>query len=365
MLLTSSKLIKNKKDIQKVKKTAQICGFFNAYVCVRALMCCILLKIILIIQIIIFDTIRKYVPEKGINKMKFKKGLSALGLLLALTTVACGGTGSSAAEGSAKGSSQPAISSSSALPSIKVTAADNKKTLEVEETVQLSADVEGITWESSNTAVATVDATGKVTAVAAGTAKISAKKDGYKAGDITITVNKPANPLLTPLVRNYTEGQAEQNTAGKEYIPLNDATAGKVGVKISIQNWEVPTFEGVTAESVLASDGGIEPKNDHNAFIGFRIKAPKAGNYQLVVTGKGSSSGDGKTLNDRAFAVKVNGEDVEIEGDREPINSTAHTAFVAAPTIALRGTEEDVVAISCSDYRIKFDTTSFVLFNEI
>ena len=298
--------------------------------------------------------------KEKINIMKFKKALGVFAVLLALTVVGCN---TSSGDGSA--SKKPSTQSSSALPAIKVTAAGDKKTLEVDETVQLSADIAGVTWESSATSVATVNGEGLVTAVGAGSAKISAKKDGYKDGSISITVNKPANPLLTPLVRNYTEGAAQTSTTNKEYIPLEDAAAGKVGVKISIQNWELPTFEGVDSTSKLASDGGIEPKNEHSAFIGFRIKAPKAGNYQLVLRGKGSSSGDGKTLNDRAFAVKVNGQDVEIEGDREPINSTAHTDFVAAPTIALRGTEEDVVSISCSDYRIKFDTASFVLFNEI
>lgn len=183
----------------------------------------------------------------------------------------------------------------------------------------------------------------------------------------TTTSAAPAeNPLLTPLVRNYTEGQAVKNSSDKDYIPLTDATANKVGVKIAMANWEVATFEGATATAVLASDGGIEPKNDHNAFIAFKVKAPKAGNYQMVVSGKGSSSGEGKTLSDRAFAVKLNGEDVEVEGDREPINSSDYTAFVAAPTMALRGPEqEDIIALSCSDYRIKFDTASFVIFNEI
>lgn len=181
------------------------------------------------------------------------------------------------------------------------------------------------------------------------------------------TSSAPAeNPLLTPLVRNYTDGTAAQNSSGKDYIPLTDATANKVGVKIAMANWEVATFDGATATAVLANDGGIEPKNDHNAFISFKVKAPKAGNYQMVVSGKGSSSGEGKTLADRAFAVKLNGEDVEVEGDREPINSSDYTAFVAAPTMALRGPEqEDIISLSCSDYRIKFDTASFVIFNEI
>ena len=293
--------------------------------------------------------------------MKIKKGLGALAILLALTAVACNGAPASSGDGQ-KSSNQ--VSSTSALPAIKVTAADNKKTLEVDETVKLTADVEGVTWESSNTAVATVDQEGNVTAVGDGTAKISAKKDGYKAGEISITVNKPANPLLTPLQRNYTEGDAAQNSAGKEYIPLNDATANKVGVKISIQNWEIA--EGSPSGTKLASDGGIEPKNDHTVFIAYKIKAPKAGNYQMVMNGK-CSSGDGevKTLDERAFMIKVNGQSIDVEADRNPM-TTSLADFVAAPTLALSGPEqEDVIAISCSDYRIKFGPTSFVLFNEI
>ena len=295
--------------------------------------------------------------------MKFKKCLGALAILLALTTVACNGGGNSSAAPS-NGSKSNSQQSTSVLPSINVTAADNKKTLEVDETVKLTASVEGVTWESSAPAVATVDGEGLVTAVAAGTAKITAKKDGYKDGFVSITVNKPANPLLQPLQRNYTEGDAAQNSAGKEYIPLNDAAAGKVGVKISIQNWEIA--EGSPNNTKLASDGGIEPKNDHTVFIAYKIKAPKAGNYQMVMNGK-CSSGDGevKTLDERAFMIKVNGESVDVEADRNPM-TTSLADFVAAPTLALSGPEqEDIIAVSCSDYRIKFGPTSFVLFNEI
>ena len=298
--------------------------------------------------------------------MKMKKAFGALAVLLALTVVACGGgnnSQSAAPSGSKSASSAPSSSSSSAQPKITVTAADSKTEVEVGQTLQLSSDVAGVTWESSAVAVATVNGEGLVTGVATGEATITAKKDGYKNGTLTIKV---PDPSLKPLVRNYTEGTPAKNSAEKEYIPLADPTANKVGVKIAIANWVVADFEGATATAKLASDGGIEPKNDHNAFIAFKIKAPRAGNYQMVVSGKGSSSGEGKTLDDRAFAVKLNGEAVDVKGDREPINSTDYTAFVAAPTMALRGPEqEDVIALSCSDYRIKFDTASFVLFNEI
>ena len=294
--------------------------------------------------------------------MKMKKGLGALAILLALTVVACNSTPAASASNAPKSSNTPA--STSTLPSIKVTAADNKKTLEVNETVKLTADVEGVTWETSAAAVATVDGEGLVTAVGAGTAKISAKKDGYKAGEITITVNKPANPLWTPLERNYTDGEPAQNSAGKEYIPLNDATANKVGVKIAIKNYEVA--EGATASSSLSSDGKIGPVNDHDAALAWKIKAPKAGDYQLVMVGKCKTDAADYTLAERAFGVKLNGNEVDVEASERVAVTPEAAPFVAAPTITLSGPEtEDVIAITCTDYRIQFDTSSFLLFQEI
>ena len=294
--------------------------------------------------------------------MKFKKCLGALAVLLALTTVACNGGGNPSASGNKPTSS--AQQSTSVLPSINVTAADNKKTLEVDETVKLTASVEGVTWESSAPAVATVDGEGLVTAVGAGTAKITAKKDGYKEGSISITVNKPANPLWTPLPRTYTDGEPAQNSAGKEYIPLNDATANKVGVKIAIKNYEVA--EGATATSSLSSDGKIGPVNDHEAALAWKIKAPKAGNYQLVMVGKCKSDDAEYTLAERAFGVKLNGAEVNVDAEERIAVTTEAAPFVAAPTIALSGPEtEDVIAITCTDYRIQFDTSSFLLFQEI
>ena len=290
--------------------------------------------------------------------MKFKKCLGALAVLLALTTVACNGGGQPSKPTSS------AQQSTSALPAIKVTAADDKKTLEVDETVQLTSDVEGVTWETSAAAVATVDDKGLVTAVGAGTAKITAKKDGYKEGSISITVNKPANPLWTPLPRTYTDGEPAQNSAGKEYIPLNDATANKVGVKIAIKNYEVA--EGATATSSLSSDGKIGPVNDHEAALAWKIKAPKAGNYQLVMVGKCKADAAEYTLAERAFGVKLNGAEVNVDAEERIAVTTEAAPFVAAPTIALSGPEtEDVIAITCTDYRIQFDTSSFLLFQEI
>ena len=77
---------------------------------------------------------------------------------------------------------------------IKVTDPDNKTSseLEVEKTLQLKANVDGVTWKSANEKIATVDNAGKVTAVAPGEVKIKASKEGYFDGSYSLTVKRAA-----------------------------------------------------------------------------------------------------------------------------------------------------------------------------
>jgi hypothetical protein len=69
--------------------------------------------------------------------------------------------------------------------------------MELKETVQLSASgAEAITWSSSDTAVATVDETGKVTAVSAGNATITATAEGATSAACVVTVVAPKKDLV-------------------------------------------------------------------------------------------------------------------------------------------------------------------------
>lgn len=71
-------------------------------------------------------------------------------------------------------------------PPITLTASST--TLKVGGTLQLASNVTGVTYSSSNTKVATVDANGLVTGVAAGSVTITATKDGCTDGTINLTV---------------------------------------------------------------------------------------------------------------------------------------------------------------------------------
>lgn len=77
-------------------------------------------------------------------------------------------------------------------PAITLTASST--TLKAKETLQLTSNVTGVTYSSSNPQVATVDATtGLVTGVAAGSVTITATKDGCTAGTIDLTVTSDSS----------------------------------------------------------------------------------------------------------------------------------------------------------------------------
>ena len=116
----------------------------------------------------------------------------AVGLLLSMGLTACNQPANNSQGNQSTNSQQ----STQQKERITVTAAGDKKSLALNETVQLTAKVgeaalEGVTWESSDANVATVN-NGLVTAVGYGEATITAKKDGYNNGSIGITVPRPA-----------------------------------------------------------------------------------------------------------------------------------------------------------------------------
>lgn len=74
----------------------------------------------------------------------------------------------------------------------QITLTASSTTLKVGGTLQLNSNETGVTYSSSKPQVATVDANGLVTGVAAGSVTITAKKDGCTAGTIDLTVEADA-----------------------------------------------------------------------------------------------------------------------------------------------------------------------------
>ena len=113
-----------------------------------------------------------------------------------------------------------------------------------------SATNKNVTWESSNTSVATVDATGEVTAIGAGTATITVTTvDGNKTATCTVTVTRPYIPPANPNYRITVEAtQGGTVTA--------DPTAAKAGTTVTLT--PVPD-RGYQVGTVAVTDRFGEP----------------------------------------------------------------------------------------------------------
>ena len=132
-------------------------------------------------------------------------------------------------------------SNSQQLEKIAIKTADNKTsaTITKGQTLQLSASVEGVTWESSKPEVATIDANGLATSVDAGSTTITAKKNGFRDGTFTLRVE------LEKIV--VTAGGPTELLVG-ETVTL---TANKEGVTWESSNAEIAS---VTAAGVVTAN---------------------------------------------------------------------------------------------------------------
>ena len=108
-------------------------------------------------------------------------------------------------------------------------------TLKLKETVSTIGNPSyTVTWKSSNTNVATVDATGLVTAINEGTATITASVLGYSAS-CTIKVNKPVVPDYANIqYRSYVENNDWENT-----WRTNGESSGTSGKSLKLEGLQV------------------------------------------------------------------------------------------------------------------------------
>jgi DNA/RNA endonuclease G (NUC1) len=101
--------------------------------------------------------------------------------------------------GSGSGGPQATVASIAVTPSNPTIFVGGTQTMTATASDANGQPIAGVTftWASSNTAIATVDAAGKVTGVAAGTATISAKAPNDVTGSTTVTVTNAPPPVAS------------------------------------------------------------------------------------------------------------------------------------------------------------------------
>ena len=152
--------------------------------------------------------------------------------------------------------------------------------LEIREgkTAQIESDMEGLTYVSSSTSVATVDSTGLVTGVKAGKATITVSKEGnYKDAKVEVTVLEKEGNITIDLNGENNHVVAPEGSVDVYYSSYNNATR--------LRNWQ--------------KDGSIT----------YTFQSELAGAFNIQLSG--SQSGNmAETL-----AVKVNGAAVAVSGE--------------------------------------------------
>ena len=125
-------------------------------------------------------------------RKKFLFPFLTLAVAAAFTLGACGSKPSGESQGGGGGD----VSDSEVEEvKINITSEGDKKEIIVGETLQLHADQQGVTWGTRNTDVVSVSSSGLVTGLAAGSARVTAEKEGFARGSFTVTVNKaPEKP---------------------------------------------------------------------------------------------------------------------------------------------------------------------------
>ena len=243
------------------------------------------------------ETVQLTADKDGVTWASKKEDVATVSASGLVTAV---GEGSTTITASKDGFTAGTITIKVQLLPIKVTAADSKTTLIIEETVQLSADKDGVTWASSDATVASVSSTGLVTALKAGSATITASKDKHKAGTIAITVTRPAATATLHME------DAEHFAADGEWSSSNDPT-------------EAPTYNKSNA-----SDGTTCAHFGAGDIETLRFKSSKAVKAEICLT-----IGYYYSLDDvsQILSVKFNGKAVSYPAQAYEAEDTSNYTY--------------------------------------
>jgi uncharacterized protein YjdB len=226
--------------------------------------------------------------------------------------------------GCRSGSSSGSSGSSTAVASVAISPSAPSGT--VGQTIQLSATAgnsngealtgRSVTWASANPAVATVNASGLVSLVSAGSATISATSEGVR-GEVTVTASKVAVVTVQAILKlsKITTGATTQATA--TVLDASGATLTGRTVTWSSSNTAVATV----------SSAGV-------------VTGVKAGTANVVATSEGKSGSAAITVASPVIATSVG-------ITRQPsATATSGTAFAQQPVVQLRDASGNAVSQS-------------------
>ena len=274
----------------------------------------------------------------GIGSVAWSTGSNAIATVTAsgvVTGVAPGQVAISATVGSRTGQQSLTVIQ---VPVGSVTVAPAAVTLAVGATQQLTAstlDASGnalsgraITWTTSDSTKAKVNAAGLVTAANSGIATITATSEG-KSGTSAITVGLPAvaSVSITPATASLAIGGTQQLTA-----TLSDANGNVVTGRVILWTSSDPTKATVTSSGL--------------------VTATANGNTVVTATSEGKSASASVTVATAAIAVSSITPALLTPGILATVTGIGFSPSAGANTVTVEGVAATVVAASASQLTI-------------
>jgi uncharacterized protein YjdB len=242
----------------------------------------------------------------------------------------------------------PNVTSGGTVAVTSVSVSPISTSLTIGSTQQLTATIspsnatnQSVTWSSNNTSVATVNSTGLITAVAAGSATITVTtEDGNRTATCSVSVTEPQGG--SSYMENFDSGTAQGWT-----LTTNLAV---VSGKLSSANWAAMTrgiYEGATFQSPFT--------------------------YALEVNGSGSSTGNYTHIlfnyqdENNHHILEMTGGTSGAANLRKRVNGTLST--IATSGVYLTSGINVTVEITCTDGKITVKATksgaTTTLFNSV
>ncbi|MBO4703836.1 MAG: Ig-like domain-containing protein [Bacilli bacterium] len=194
---------------------------------------------------------------------------------------------------------------------IVITSAGDKKEIQVGETLQLTASVEGVAWSTKSTDIVSVSETGLVTALKDGSARITAKKDGYTNGTFTVTVLKaPEKEAKYSLPLEDAEHYSPNDFWGM------DLSAYGYGI-IGPGDSPVENNSGATEDST--SLGYLQAGCKET----LKFRSDKAANVEMGITMAYAT----EMQLEGAITVKFNGKDISLAGKSTVVPETENNYY--------------------------------------
>lgn len=223
-----------------------------------------------------------------------------------------------------------------------------------------NADNKSVTWSSNNTAVATVDNNGNVSALAAGTATITVTTaDGNKTATCTVTVTAPAAPIDVQSISmksSTTIAIGASETLTVTYTPA-DANTGKA-VTWTSSNTSVATVDnsgkvtGVAAGSAtITATSTTDPTI--TASCNVTVQAIAVTNVSLNKSTINLQVGGNETLTATVLPDNATNKNLTWSSSAPAIASVDQTGKVTAhaagsATITVASVEDNTKAATCT-----------------